>query len=132
MNVSGVLEGVIALYDGKPERYTKEFYARDEDGNHCLLRSSVEGKPPACWCLLGAIEQVIMNANGGEGWNDLFYEVSEAIQVVLRPKMNIPAGMGCSIAAWNDRPTTTLVDVINLLKETLLCLPPTTPITSPT
>jgi hypothetical protein len=98
---------ILALYDGKPERWAQNTEARAADGEEVVPRD-----PRAvCWCIYGAAEKVL----GARGFNSPFDMA-----------MNRITGTDEWPIDWNDAPERMFADVVALL-ERIAAEPEATP-----
>lgn len=104
MDVHALLEKVRELFE-EPSRWTQGALARDARGEVVLPDA-----PTACsWCLIGACFKI-----GG-----LWFLASDTIRAWL-----VSQGEGSgNIATWNDRETTSVVEVRRMLDTLLASLP---------
>lgn len=92
-----VVEAVIELFEGHPERWTKDAYARTENGNVIGPRED----NAVSWCLLGAFDKF----GDQSTTNDITYLLSR----LVRAKGSVD---------FNDDPNTTFEDFMNALYQT--------------
>lgn len=103
--ISPLVKGLKAVREllAKPERWTKDAYARDADG------ARVEATDPraTCWCLSGAITKVTPDhATGVPVWMALSDETERARG-------------GAVVGFWNDRPRRTHAQVLRLIDRAI-------------
>lgn len=101
--VLATLKGAKALL-AKPENWTKEFSARNSDGQQVSCRS----EEARSWCLLGAVDR----ANTDAGHSDLIYTQSRDFIIDL-----LKFNSFLKVLTWNDAPGRTHGEVVRLLNK---------------
>jgi hypothetical protein len=98
---------ILALYDGKPERWTKGRLARDKQGDAV---NNVRSHRAACWCIAGAAERVLPgpDAHGCSYDRDSYLAFRNLAASLVDPAHD---------AHWNDAPERTFADVVALLER---------------
>lgn len=93
---------ILALYDGKPERWTQHSEARDVAGDDV---TPLDGDA-VCWCVFGAIQKVSKTVR----WTD-------AVSFPLTKALDQELGGESWPEDWNDAPERTFADVVALLEK---------------
>jgi hypothetical protein len=93
---------ILELYDGKPERWTQRWLAR----NAAAVSVSPTSRHAVCWCIAGAAEVVLKT---GESYDrESYVRFREAAAALTENKHD---------AWWNDAPERTFADVVALLEK---------------
>jgi hypothetical protein len=88
----------------QPERWTKEWYAKNADGNRVA-----ENAPGACqWCLVGSLNVQFPNCMVDDGRRKAFDLINQQIADRYQPSVRVTH-------LWNDDPTTTHDQVLEVL-----------------
>lgn len=80
-------------------RWTQFTFSRSASREPCGINDGIA----QCWCLTGAIIYVYGYISFGEA------------MVRVREALNLTAGQG--VAGWNDKPTRTFEDVVEIVKK---------------
>ncbi len=116
-DVRRIAADVLKLYDGKPERWTKNHMARDSDGRMTVPRAGgcyypADKIPPApvCWCVMGAAENVRRE------YHDIgFGPFIDTFSALLAQKLGLSEAT--CIAVVNDHERATFEMVVDVLTE---------------
>lgn len=94
-----LLDSVIGLYEGHPERWHKGEYAANADGK----RVNPLDEEAVCWCIMGACDK-FAGANSPLT-NDLTYKITQQSDYH-------------GAVDFNDSPHTTFTELMNVLYKT--------------
>jgi hypothetical protein len=96
---------ILALYDGKPERWTKDTFARDASG----AALPPERRGACAWCIAGAAERVALSAlQNAPAARDAAFAFRMRVSAI------VPGGHD---ARWNDSPARRFRHVVALLER---------------
>jgi hypothetical protein len=97
-----VAREMLAIFDGKPERWTQHVYAKTKTGDVV----PPECASACCWCLMGALRLACDQVDADDD-EEVFIETCSALE----------RSAASAIPRWNDAPERTFEDVVKLLTE---------------
>lgn len=108
MTVKDAIDEILLLLD-KPEKWTKNAFAKNSEGHWCSPLSN----KAVCWCLDGAVSKV---CHPNDQSFNLEMAVTAKLTEVFRRNYGDYANQSLPYMAYNDDEDTTYEDILALLQ----------------